>query len=111
MGTNRRSRRRSAARILNPSLQSKRIKTSSEHEEDTHDDIFPPPDSPDTSPQDDASNHTRNTSSLLENVDTSTLLGMRTTNSDTINVTISNDLGKHDNSNPSSPQLRFVPLN
>ena len=78
MGTNRRSRRRSAARILNPSMQSKRIKTSTEHEEDTHDDIFLPPDSPDTSPQDDAINHTRNTSSLLENVDTNTLLGTRT---------------------------------
>ena len=69
MGTNRRSRRRSAACILNPSLQSKRIKTSTEHEEDTHDDIFPPPDSPDTSPQDDAINHTRNTTAICTLVD------------------------------------------
>ena len=111
MGTNRRSRRRSAARILNPSLQSKRLKTSTEHEEDTHDDIFPPPDSPDTYPQDDAINHTCNTTSSLEDVDTNTLVGTGTTNSDTINITISNELGKHDNANPSSPQLRFVPLN
>jgi len=48
MGTNRRSRRRSAARILNPSIQNKRQKCISEFEDDSNQDIFPPLGSPAT---------------------------------------------------------------
>ena len=49
MGTNRRSRRRSAARILNPSIQPKKQRTTSELElEDDSDLVYPqPPISPD----------------------------------------------------------------
>ena len=49
MGTNRRSRRRSAARILNPSLQNKRQKCITEFEDDSNEENFPPLASPDTS--------------------------------------------------------------
>ena len=49
MGTNRRSRRRSAARILNPSIQNKRQKTTLECEEDSIHDNFPLPNSPNPS--------------------------------------------------------------
>ena len=49
MGTNRRSRRRSAARILNPSIQNKRQKTTLECEEVSIHDNFPLPSSPDPS--------------------------------------------------------------
>ena len=48
MGTNRRSRRRSAARIFNPSIQNKRQKCISEFEDDNNQDIFPPLGSPAT---------------------------------------------------------------
>lgn len=47
MGTNRRSRRRSAARILNPPVPSKRQKSAAESDEDNNYDSFPPPSSPD----------------------------------------------------------------
>ena len=48
MGTNRRSRRRSAARILNPSCQNKRQKFTPEIEDNHDEDIYPQPSSPDT---------------------------------------------------------------
>ena len=49
METNCRSRRRSAARILNPSIQTKRQKCISEFEDDSNEDNFPTLASPDTS--------------------------------------------------------------
>jgi len=68
MGTNRRSRRRSAARILNSSTQNKRQKCTSELDSGSNGDKYPPPDSPVTLPDHQPAPENLHNTDLTENM-------------------------------------------
>ena len=94
MGTNRRSRRRSAARILNPSMQIKRPKKSPELEDDSDEDNFPPFNSPATSPN--ITTHTPN----IDSTNASTTTSSITLERSPIDNIVTNQIGPVDNANP-----------